>query len=103
VKALVEGWMDVNQADIRGDSPLGLASEAGHEAVVRFLIGNGANNNRGMSTEWTALGRAVQNCHMAIARLLIDNGADLTSDWRVLSRVSETGDRTSVLIVISDF
>ena len=60
-----------------GDTPLHLASNGGHAAVVEFLIKNGADINAMSRDRQTPLQSAIKNGKMAVRELLLENGARL--------------------------
>ena len=57
-------------------TPLQIATEFQHEAVVKLLLDNGANANQQCGADGSALQIAAINGNDDIARLLIENGAD---------------------------
>jgi len=60
-----------------GQTPLELASWKGHAAVVRFLIGEGADVNHKDMMDGTPLHLAVMGGHIKIVELLILEGAEI--------------------------
>lgn len=70
--------VDINGADDNLETPLFLASWAGHSAAVELLLQNGANVETEASPNFgfTTLIAAVQYGHTDVARLLLEHGAD---------------------------
>ena len=82
VGALVQASENVNQARDDGGTPLYIAAEKGHEAVVRALIELGADVNKARDNGRTPLSVSVnsvnniaQGNHAAIVQILRDAGA----------------------------
>ncbi|RYP02732.1 hypothetical protein DL764_005662 [Monosporascus ibericus] len=71
VKLLVENDVNVNSKDTNGRTPLLRAAERGHEAIVKLLLGKGAD-----------LHSAAKTGHQTIVKLLLERGADVTSAAR---------------------
>jgi ankyrin repeat protein len=67
-----------------GNTPLTLAAENDHMAVVRVLLENGANAERANSYQSTALHKAASFGHLDMCRLLLDWGAkvDPVDQWK---------------------
>jgi len=61
------------------ETPLCLASEGGHEALVRLVIDRGADVSASDEAGQAPLHLALQEGHEATAQLLISRGADLTA------------------------
>ena len=76
MRALIELGADINKADDDGATPLYIATEKGHEAVVRALIEAGADVGVAAPDE-TPLFIATYEGHEAIVRALIEAGADI--------------------------
>ena len=81
-RALIEAGADVNKAMDNGATPLYMAAQIGHEAVVRALIEFGADVNKARDNGRTPLSVSVnsvnniaQGNHAAIVQLLRDAGA----------------------------
>lgn len=79
VKRLVslDYFADVNIADVNGNTPLIVASELGHNEVVRTLIEAGAQTNATNTDGKNALMACVSNGEREIALMLIDAGVKL--------------------------
>ena len=81
LKYLLDAGAPIEQPDAsRGRTPLMLASNGGHEKVVRELIKRGADVNRIVAegnVGDNALPLAAEGGHPSVLRLLIDTGADL--------------------------
>ena len=68
---------DVNHWDARCDAtPLYIAAQNGHDAVVRVLLDAGADKDLAANDGCTPLFIAAQNGHDAVVRALLDAGAD---------------------------
>src|SRR5258708_24115172 len=79
VKELVEGKTDLAKSYSPDGFPvLALAAAFGHEDVVRYLHGVGADVNAVATngTGYTALTGAVASSHSSLAKWLPENGAD---------------------------
>jgi len=76
---LLDQKADVNARDLMGWTPLTIAVSAGHEPIVRELVGAGADvksaNDRGI----TPLHYAASKGRVEIGRLLIQRGADINA------------------------
>ncbi|OMJ29272.1 Dilute domain-containing protein [Smittium culicis] len=71
------GWLDINDKDQDGLSPLITASCFGKLDVVKFLIENGANVNQTDEFGWSALMWATNNNDEDIVNYLIQNHASI--------------------------
>ena len=96
VIGLLHAGADVESGDGVGDTPLSVASAAGHAEVVKALIEHGANVNAAEESEfYTALMAASVNGHVEIVRLLLNHGAevDAEDDYNAtaLTRAAEHG------------
>lgn len=69
--------LNVNIPSLRGETPLMLAAFRGNEALVRTLLGKGADPK--VHYDWTALHYAATTGQVAIAQLLIENGAPVNA------------------------
>ncbi|GKT84145.1 PFS domain-containing protein [Colletotrichum tofieldiae] len=74
-KAHAERTENINALDHNKKSPLSLAAENGHEAIVRMLLMWGASINTSHTTDSTGLYSAAYSGHTDIVKLLIENGA----------------------------
>ena len=71
---------DVNHWDARCDAtPLYIAAQNGHDAVVRTLLDAGADKDLAMNNGATPLHAAAQAGHDAVVRALVNAGADKTA------------------------
>ena len=77
MRALIESGAEINKARDIGDTPLSMAAQNGHEAVVRALIELGADVNKAKDNGVTPLYIATQKGHEAVVRALIELGADV--------------------------
>jgi hypothetical protein len=68
--------MNLEAKDINGRTALFLASELGHEKIVRMLLNRGADVDNGNRTS-NALGAASSGGYENIVQLLLDRGADI--------------------------
>lgn len=67
----------MNVTDDRGFTPLHLASERGHQNVVRLLVEYGADLEQRDSKGLTALNHASIEGREAAVKLLLEMGADV--------------------------
>ena len=76
VKALTEAGGNVNQHSNKNQTPLNIASTAGHTEIVRLLLQQ-PNIDLNKKDDWntTALGIATQNSRTNVIQLLKDAGA----------------------------
>ena len=72
MRALMELGAEVNKAKDNGVTPLCVAAQQGHEAVVRALIEAGADVNKATDDGVTPLSIAAQNGYTAIVQILRD-------------------------------
>ncbi len=75
VEAALSAGVDVNYADVHGNTALILAAAYGHTEMVRLLIEHGADVNRANNYGNTALTWAALYGYTEIARVLIEHGA----------------------------
>lgn len=73
---LHECHANVNEQNEMGVTPVYIASQDGHEAMVRLLVEAGADVNICNRTKHAPLHEAVAGGHVAIAAYLMDHGAD---------------------------
>ena len=76
-----------------GRSALHFAAEGGHEAIVRFLIGRGADVHLAGENRSTALRMAAENGHIPIVRLLLEAGAGMDGRAEGLDLILENAER----------
>ena len=85
---------DVNQTAQNGNTALILASQYGHEEIVKLLLDKGPDVNQSIQNGNTALILASWQGHEETVKLLLDKGAD----------VNQTNqDRNTALILASQF
>jgi hypothetical protein len=76
VRQLLDGGADVDFLDDR-TSALSIASENGHENVVRLLLERGARVNAKTKRGGAAIHEAAFEGHASVVRLLAESGADI--------------------------
>ena len=76
MRLLIERGATIDQADNDGVTPLYVASQNGHEAVVRLLIERGATIDQAENHGWTPLRIAILFDHESVASVLLELGAD---------------------------
>jgi ankyrin repeat protein len=76
IQFLIDRGANVNRADHNGCTPLFLATEQGHLAVIKLLIERGADVNKYIGHGLTPLHNAGCNGRLSTAKLLLENGAD---------------------------
>jgi serine/threonine-protein phosphatase 6 regulatory ankyrin repeat subunit B len=89
--------LDLNATNVMGYTALMLASQCGHEPVVKLLLVTGASVRQMMEREgYTALHFACGNGHAAVAGLLLSHGGDLfAASSSLASPLSSTASSTS--------
>lgn len=70
--------VDINQQDVKGNSPLMIAAKTNTLEVVRFLKGKNAEINRVNLEGKSALTYAIANKNVAVMDFLLQQGADAT-------------------------
>lgn len=73
---LEDRTLDRSRGDVFGATPLHVAASHGHEAVVRALLGAGADKDKADNDGRTPLFAAAFNGHEAAVRALLEAGAD---------------------------
>jgi len=73
VRLLCEAWVDLNDTDDNGVTPLGMAAFYGNIEVVRVLIGSSADVDKGVASPMIM---ASKGGHAEVVRLLCETGAD---------------------------
>jgi len=78
LKQYIESGVDCDQRNSGGQTPLILAAEAGHLALVKYLLHRGAklNYKSKHGGEETALIMAANSNHLEVVRELLEHGAD---------------------------
>jgi len=67
---------DVNKATTDGETPLLVAAQLGHLAVIKYLVQQGAYKNNARVDGVTALLMAANKGHFQVVRYLVEQGAD---------------------------
>ena len=82
MRALFEAGADVNKAADDGETPLYVAAEVGHDAIVQVLIQAGADINMAtddgstpLSISMAPTANIAERDHAAIVQILRDAGA----------------------------
>ncbi|RSM18339.1 hypothetical protein CDV31_002858 [Fusarium ambrosium] len=91
LKALLQKGIDIDETDQQDYTSLMRASEAGHHAVVSFLLKEGARVESRHSRQ--AMSLSLENGHVEIVRLLIEANADLYLDPGSLKKALNTASR----------
>ena len=86
-------YTDIDLRTRDGRSALYLAAEAGHEAIVRFLIERRADVHLASENHITALRMAAENGHIAIVRLLLEARAGMDIKAGGLGLILENAER----------
>lgn len=83
---------------------LWVASKHGQDAIVRFLLENGADVNTKNGTDWTALMCATVYGHASIVHQLLEKGADVNirnnSNWTPLMYARYYGQTSIVQMLL---
>ncbi len=106
VEALVKAGAAVNQGNALGCTPLVLAAENGHLAVVEALVKAGAAVNQATPADgYTPLFAAVKNGHLALMEVLLKAGAAVDqatpSGWTALFFAALAGNAAAVKALLS--
>jgi ankyrin repeat protein len=72
VKALLEAGVDANKAANNGFTPLQIAPQRGHLAVVKLSLGSGADIHKTLRNGCTVLMIAVDCNHLAVVKALLE-------------------------------
>ncbi|KAK0848237.1 hypothetical protein LTS02_014143 [Friedmanniomyces endolithicus] len=96
VKMLLEKGVDVDAGGVDGNgNALVIASQQGHESVVRLLLKKGAHNFTSL-----ALQRACENGEEGVVRLLLETGAERGEALRL---ASQRGYETVVHLLLAEY
>ena len=83
VDSLVRGGADVNARNENGSTPLIVAAENDHPALMIFLLDHGANVNSSTTDGMTALHVAASRGDRNMVDTLIERGADINAESAV--------------------
>ena len=104
VTLLLEKGAHVDSKDTVGRTPLWLAAQNGHEAVVKLLVEKGAHVDSKNTDGWTPLWLAARNGHEAMVKLLVEKGAVVDSKdnygWTVLGWAAAKGYEAVVKLLV---
>ena len=96
----------INHKNIKGSTPLILATLGGHEQIVQSLVSAGADVNIQDNEGWTALMIASGNGHIQIIELLLIKNADVNiqskSGVTALMLASQNGDTKIAELLIKE-
>ena len=105
MRALIELGAHVNKARDDGGTPLFIAAEVGHEAVVRALMELGVHINKARDIGVMPLYIGAQKGHEAVVRALIKLGACVNkatnNGWTPLSIAAGMG-HTAIVQILND-
>lgn len=73
MKILVQNGANVNVQSLSGFTPLYMAAQENHDAVVRLLLQNGANQSLATEDGFTPLAVALQQGHDRVVAILLEN------------------------------
>ena len=80
VKLFVQAGMSVETTTNTSGTVLQSAAAGGHWAVVKYLVGQGADvNAKDNVNGWPALHYAANNGHLAVVKYLVEQGADVNA------------------------
>ena len=90
VQKLVEGGVDVRQADRSNSTSLFVAAGRSNPEIVKFLLENGASHDINLLWKgiWSPLAAAARSGNVENVKLLVKCGADLTWKYQDLSILS---------------
>lgn len=97
---LAEHRAEVDAVDVQGVSPLIVAAETGHPAMVRFLLSKGALVERRSHDGRTALHHAAENGHEDVVEALLESEASpnqAMNDGRTALQVAVLGEHHGVV------
>jgi uncharacterized protein len=99
---LVRRGMDTNTSDRSGTTLLMLAAGNGNEALIEFLLTNGANTLKQNNYGDTAVGIAALRGRLNVVRRLVEAGAAIHSQgWTPLHYAAFTGQKEVAKYLIS--
>ena len=92
IRDRLDAGADKDLAKNTGSTPLYIAAQEAHDAVVRTLLDAGADKDLAMNDGATPLFIAAQKGHDAVVRALLDAGADKTAkcDGKTARRVAKS-------------
>jgi ankyrin repeat protein len=79
VISLLQKGIDINVRNVRGNTPLVVAADAGQRKIVDILLGGGADVNLPDSTGWSPLMCAIITGRDEIALALLQKGASVNA------------------------
>jgi ankyrin repeat protein len=74
---LVRAGCDVNEKDLRGQTPLRIAARNGRTDIVKYFLSKGADVDTKGDDGATPLEHAASKGHLDIVKLLVDKGANV--------------------------
>ena len=102
---LISRGADVNARDLRGQTPLVLASDMGFVEGVQVLVKNGAHVDESSATGETPLIAAVHRRDLAMVRVLLTAGANpdrADNSGRSARDYAQLGGKNSALSALID-
>jgi len=94
----------INKINKDGRTPLFIACQEGHIAIVKYLVDHGANLNREDYDGWTPLYFACKKEYIIIVKYLVDHGANInkenSKDGNPLSIACQVGNMTIVKYLV---
>jgi len=104
VRWLLEGGADINSLTDRGLTPLHVAAEVGHDAVVRILLEAGSNIEARTDTSTTPIYRCVRSDNTSVFHTLLQHGANVNTltwdSWTPLHEAAHLADPAMVKCII---